>query len=127
LGIGYGRAARLIDFMAEDGIVGTYNGSQAREVLLTADQWAQMSGSSGTPAVAPPAAPPPRASRVLTVSKPTRPLEDEDDEELDEEEDDELEEDSETEDEYEEDYDEADEEESDEDDGKPGRYKAESA
>ena len=35
LGIGYGRAARLIDFMAEDGIVGTYNGSQAREVLIT--------------------------------------------------------------------------------------------
>ena len=31
LGIGYGRAARLIDFMAEDGIVGAYNGSQARE------------------------------------------------------------------------------------------------
>ncbi|MEZ6115944.1 MAG: DNA translocase FtsK [Pirellulaceae bacterium] len=29
LGIGYGRAARLIDYMAEDGIVGTYAGSQA--------------------------------------------------------------------------------------------------
>ena len=35
LGIGYGRAARLIDFMAEDGIVGDYNGSQAREVLIS--------------------------------------------------------------------------------------------
>src|SRR5439155_4874485 len=34
LGVGYGRAARLIDFMAEDGIVGHYAGSQAREVLL---------------------------------------------------------------------------------------------
>ena len=43
LGIGYGRAARLIDFMAEDGIVGPYNGSQAREVLLTAEQWESMS------------------------------------------------------------------------------------
>jgi DNA segregation ATPase FtsK/SpoIIIE, S-DNA-T family len=41
LGIGYGRAARLIDFMAEDGIVGTYNGSNAREVLYTADEWKQ--------------------------------------------------------------------------------------
>ncbi|WP_339912081.1 FtsK/SpoIIIE domain-containing protein, partial [Symmachiella dynata] len=30
LGIGYGRGARLIDYMAEDGIVGDYNGSQAR-------------------------------------------------------------------------------------------------
>jgi S-DNA-T family DNA segregation ATPase FtsK/SpoIIIE len=39
LGIGYGRAARLIDFMAEDGIVGHYNGSQAREVLYTPEQW----------------------------------------------------------------------------------------
>ena len=39
LGIGYGRAARLIDFMAEDGIVGQYNGSQAREVLITLEDW----------------------------------------------------------------------------------------
>jgi S-DNA-T family DNA segregation ATPase FtsK/SpoIIIE len=39
LGIGYGRAARLIDQMAEDGIVGDFKGSQAREVLLTLDQW----------------------------------------------------------------------------------------
>ncbi|MBQ16410.1 MAG: DNA translocase FtsK [Planctomycetaceae bacterium] len=39
LGIGYGRAARLIDYMAEDGIVGDYNGSQAREVLYTAEEW----------------------------------------------------------------------------------------
>ncbi|MCS6977843.1 MAG: DNA translocase FtsK, partial [Gemmatales bacterium] len=39
LGIGYGRAARLIDYMAEDGIVGPYNGSNAREVLMTPEQW----------------------------------------------------------------------------------------
>ena len=39
LGIGYGRAARLIDQMAEDRIVGEYKGSQAREVLLTLEQW----------------------------------------------------------------------------------------
>jgi S-DNA-T family DNA segregation ATPase FtsK/SpoIIIE len=42
LGIGYGRAARLIDFMAEDGIVGGYNGSNAREVLLNMEQWEDM-------------------------------------------------------------------------------------
>ncbi|MGF1583617.1 MAG: DNA translocase FtsK 4TM domain-containing protein [Gemmataceae bacterium] len=41
LGIGYGRAARLIDFMAEDGIVGPYRGSNAREVLLSPEQWNQ--------------------------------------------------------------------------------------
>jgi DNA segregation ATPase FtsK/SpoIIIE, S-DNA-T family len=44
LGIGYGRAARLIDFMAEDGIVGHYNGAQAREVLFTPEQWEQLKG-----------------------------------------------------------------------------------
>jgi S-DNA-T family DNA segregation ATPase FtsK/SpoIIIE len=42
LGIGYGRAARLIDFMAEDGIVGQYNGSQAREVVISISDWEAM-------------------------------------------------------------------------------------
>ena len=46
LGIGYGRAARLIDFMAEDGIVGQYNGSQAREILITLSDWERMQGVS---------------------------------------------------------------------------------
>lgn len=41
LGVGYGRGARMIDWMAEDGIVGTYNGSQAREVIMTLDEWEQ--------------------------------------------------------------------------------------
>jgi len=39
LGIGYGRAARMIDWMAEDGIVGDYNGAQAREVIYSPEQW----------------------------------------------------------------------------------------
>jgi len=39
LGIGYSRAARLIDIMAELGIVGDYKGSQAREVLWTLEDW----------------------------------------------------------------------------------------
>ncbi len=42
LGIGYGRASRLIDFMAEDGIVGPYNGSSAREVLCKPEEWEQL-------------------------------------------------------------------------------------
>lgn len=46
LGIGYGRAARLIDFMEEDGVVGPYNGSQAREVLITVEQWEGMRGQA---------------------------------------------------------------------------------
>ena len=54
LGIGYGRGARLIDYMAEDGIVGDYNGSQAREVLMTLEQWAAACGEAPPPADAPP-------------------------------------------------------------------------
>jgi S-DNA-T family DNA segregation ATPase FtsK/SpoIIIE len=48
LGIGYGRAARLVDFMAEDGIVGNYNGSQARDVLYTLEQWEEVKGAAPT-------------------------------------------------------------------------------
>ncbi len=44
LGIGYGRAARLIDYMAEDGIVGEYAGSQAREVQISIAEWESMRG-----------------------------------------------------------------------------------
>jgi S-DNA-T family DNA segregation ATPase FtsK/SpoIIIE len=42
LGIGYGRAARMIDWMAEDGVVGEYNGAQARDVLYSPEQWEQL-------------------------------------------------------------------------------------
>jgi S-DNA-T family DNA segregation ATPase FtsK/SpoIIIE len=48
LGIGYGRAARLIDFMAEDGFVGTYRGSNAREVLLSPEKWDQLKQGDAT-------------------------------------------------------------------------------
>lgn len=39
LTIGYSRASRLIDQMADAGIVGDYKGSQAREVVITLEQW----------------------------------------------------------------------------------------
>lgn len=39
LTIGYSRASRLIDQMAIAGIVGDYKGSQAREVIMTVDDW----------------------------------------------------------------------------------------
>jgi len=42
LTIGYGRASRLIDQMYEAGIVGEYKGSQAREVIITKDEWEAM-------------------------------------------------------------------------------------
>jgi S-DNA-T family DNA segregation ATPase FtsK/SpoIIIE len=47
LGIGYGRAARLIDQMAEDGLVGNYAGSQARECLLTLEEWERLKKRGG--------------------------------------------------------------------------------
>ncbi len=54
LGVGYGRGARLIDFMAEDGIVGQYAGSQAREVLVTMEEWAARRGEAALPPDPPP-------------------------------------------------------------------------
>jgi len=66
LGIGYGRAARLIDFMAEDGIVGPYNGSQAREILMTVAQWEEMGHGTPSRAAAPASDPPkPRSHKIM--------------------------------------------------------------
>ncbi len=67
LGIGYGRAARLIDFMAEDGIVGPYNGSQAREILLTVEQWEQRNGQQPTESAE---VFKPRRSRKILIAEP---------------------------------------------------------
>jgi S-DNA-T family DNA segregation ATPase FtsK/SpoIIIE len=102
LGIGYGRAARLVDYMAEDGIVGDYNGSQAREVTITVEQWEAMRSGGSAPAAAP--APPQRSGRVLTVAARSQPQIDDEEDEYEESE----------EDEYEDDEEEADEEEAEE-------------
>ncbi len=40
--IGYNRAARIMDRMAAEGVVGPYNGSQAREVVLTLGDWRKV-------------------------------------------------------------------------------------
>ena len=42
LTIGYSRASRLVDQMAAAGIVGEYKGSQAREVLITMNEYEQI-------------------------------------------------------------------------------------
>ena len=114
LGIGYGRAARLVDFMAEDGIVGEYNGSQAREVLITMADWEAMSGEGGgddsdDPPVAA-AKPKPAPSKTVKLKPPVDEEEEDDEYEEDEYEEDELE-DEELEDEEEDEYEEEDEEE----------------
>jgi S-DNA-T family DNA segregation ATPase FtsK/SpoIIIE len=77
LGIGYGRAARLIDFMAEDGIVGPYNGSQAREVVISLEQWQAMSGqqpaTSDMESAPSPVPKPHRTNKILLTPAPSDP------------------------------------------------------
>jgi S-DNA-T family DNA segregation ATPase FtsK/SpoIIIE len=45
LEIGYTRAARLVDMMAAEGIVGDYKGSKAREVVMGLDEWEGRRGT----------------------------------------------------------------------------------
>jgi S-DNA-T family DNA segregation ATPase FtsK/SpoIIIE len=71
LGIGYGRAARLIDFMAEDKIVGEYNGAQAREVMISIEDWEARAGAGGGDA--PPAASPAKPAPVTAATTPPKP------------------------------------------------------
>ncbi|MCB9838059.1 MAG: DNA translocase FtsK [Phycisphaeraceae bacterium] len=42
LAIGYTRASRLIDLMGMAGIIGTYKGTVAREVVITPEEWEAM-------------------------------------------------------------------------------------
>ena len=45
LKLGYARAARIVDEMEEKGIVGPFQGSKPREILITKEQWAAMRGN----------------------------------------------------------------------------------
>ena len=42
LGLGYARAARLLDEMEEKGIVGSYRGSLPRVIFITRDEWDKL-------------------------------------------------------------------------------------
>lgn len=42
LGVGYARASRMIEMMAVSGILGEYKGSQAREVVISKDEWEKI-------------------------------------------------------------------------------------
>ena len=44
LKLGYARAARIVDEMEEKGIVGPFQGSKPRAILITKEQWAAMKG-----------------------------------------------------------------------------------
>ncbi len=45
LKLGYARAARIVDQMAEKGIVGPYEGSKPRQILITKAQWMERCAS----------------------------------------------------------------------------------
>jgi S-DNA-T family DNA segregation ATPase FtsK/SpoIIIE len=47
LKLGYARAARIVDEMEEKGIVGPFQGSKPRAILITKAQWEAM--RSGKP------------------------------------------------------------------------------
>ena len=47
LKLGYARAARIVDEMEEKGIVGPFQGSKPRAILVTKEQWQVMKGGKG--------------------------------------------------------------------------------
>ncbi len=48
LKLGYSRAARIVDQMEEIGVVGPFEGSKPRQILITKEQWLEMQTIQGT-------------------------------------------------------------------------------
>ena len=46
LKLGYARAARIMDELEEKGIVGPFEGSKPRQILVTREQWESMKGGA---------------------------------------------------------------------------------
>ena len=65
LKLGYSRAARIVDQMEQMGIVGPFEGSKPRAMLVTKDQWRQMQYLSGN---APADTPHSSASSFLSIA-----------------------------------------------------------
>ena len=47
LKLGYARAARLVDQLEDKGIVGPFEGSKPRQVLINKEQWQEMKFRQG--------------------------------------------------------------------------------
>ncbi len=50
LKLGYARAARIVDELSEKGIIGPFEGSKPRKVLITKEQWYEMQANSSSTA-----------------------------------------------------------------------------
>ncbi len=59
LKLGYSRAARLVDQMEEKGVVGPFEGSKPRQLLITKEQWQEMQFREGLVDAAPDLSPVP--------------------------------------------------------------------
>ena len=64
LKLGYSRAARLVDQMEEKGVVGPFEGSKPRQLLITKEQWQEMQFKQGMVDRAPDAGLPPVSEPV---------------------------------------------------------------
>ncbi|HBN86352.1 MAG TPA: hypothetical protein DDZ89_21215, partial [Clostridiales bacterium] len=51
LSVGYARAGRIIDQMEARGIIGGYEGSKPRQVLISKEEWNEMKMADGLPSV----------------------------------------------------------------------------
>ena len=51
LKLGYSRAARLVEQMEEEGLVGPFEGSKPRQILVTREQWQEIQNNNSVPHV----------------------------------------------------------------------------
>ena len=75
LKLGYARAARLVDQLEEKGIVGPFEGSKPRQLLITKEQWQELKYRQGVVSDPPPqsesaAVPPAAPAPMPPVSDP---------------------------------------------------------
>ena len=75
LKLGYARAARLVDQLEEKGIVGPFEGSKPRQLLVTKEQWQEMKYRQGTASPGGPGTAPAPAPAPVPVPAPS-PAED---------------------------------------------------